>query len=111
MTVQPKVRAAAIHKFSQKVPIFWKPLLFLTGLGIASASLGALLALSLNVRSLDRQPSPQISNATPPEIAASSLGIPRLNRPLNILILGIKVLSSELDSPPTTDPWRDCHRF
>ncbi len=102
MTVQPKIRASVVGKFfSQKKPL-WQVLLALTGLGAVSASMGALLALSLDAHSPFHRQSQ--ASATPTAIATSSLGVPQLNRPINILILGIKVLSSELDSPPATDP-------
>ena len=34
-----------------------------------------------------------------PILATSSLRLPRLTRPVNILVLGVKVLTSDLDTP------------
>ncbi|NEP17690.1 MAG: LCP family protein [Leptolyngbya sp. SIO4C1] len=83
------------------------------GIGIAlasvatiSATAGAILAVTLNSSStplLQSQLSPDeaaVFNQDEPISAGSSLRLPRLTRPVNILVLGIKVLSSDLDNPP-----------
>ena len=74
----------------------------LTGVAMVSATAGALLAVSLSTTPL-RQ-----ANLTPEEeavfsqteaIAYKNLRLPELTRPVNILILGTKVLTSEVDEP------------
>ncbi len=78
----------------------------LTGLALVSATAGAILALSLSSTPL-RQ-----SNPTPGEssifslqnaIAYKALHLPQLNRPVNILVLGIKVLTTDLEQRPKDD--------
>lgn len=76
----------------------------LAGVAVISATAGALLAVSLSSTPLLQ------SNLTPEEeevfsqgddIASNStLRLPKLTRPVNILVLGIKVISSETDNPP-----------
>lgn len=76
----------------------------LAGVAVVSATAGALLAVSLSSTPLLQ------SNLTPEEeevfskeddIATNStLRLPKLTRPVNILVLGIKVISSETDNPP-----------
>lgn len=78
----------------------------LGAIAVFSATAGALLALSLS-----KTPLSQV-NLTPKEesvfsneetISYSNLKIPELSRPVNILVLGIKVITSDLDEKPTED--------
>jgi LCP family protein required for cell wall assembly len=70
-----------------------------------SATAGALFAVSLSSTPLLQ------SKLTPDEeavfeddsISRSSLRLPELTRPVNILVLGTKVLTSDLDEPPEED--------
>lgn len=78
----------------------------LTGLAMISATAGALLAVSLSFSPLRHSPltteeSPVFSwqNA----IAAKNLHLPQLSQPVNILVLGIKVLTTDLDQRPQED--------
>ncbi|MCS6943668.1 MAG: LCP family protein [Geminocystis sp.] len=73
------------------------------GIAVGSASLGALLALSLSHTPLSQR------KLTPAEAAVfnqeetisfDSLNLPKLSRPVNILVLGIKVLTSDLPEKP-----------
>lgn len=74
----------------------------LAGVAMLSATAGALLAVSLSTTPLQQQ------QLTPEEAAVFSQGdlakmnmkMPELTRPVNILVLGLKVLTSDLDDPP-----------
>ncbi|MEO1400223.1 MAG: LCP family protein [Cyanobacteria bacterium J06635_1] len=76
----------------------------LAGVATVSATAGAILAVSLNTTPLlQSQLSAEdaaVFNQDEPISSGNSLQLPRLNRPVNILVLGIKVLSSDLDDPP-----------
>lgn len=86
----------------KKFPASWLLIgLGLTGVALLSATAGAILAVSLSSTPL-RQ-----ANLTPEEAAVfsekesisyQSLHLPQLSRPVNILVLGTKVLTSEADS-------------
>jgi LCP family protein required for cell wall assembly len=80
---------------------FW-----LSAVAVLSTTAGALLALSLSKSPLSR------ANLTPEQkavfsqeetISYSSLQIPELSRPVNILVLGVKVLTSDLNEKPERD--------
>ncbi len=75
----------------------------LTGVATLSATAGALLAIALASTPLLQNP----LSAEESEVFAQddistgvSLRLPKLARPVNILVLGIKVLSSDLPDPP-----------
>lgn len=76
----------------------------LTGVAVLSATAGALLAVSLASTPLMQT---QLS-AEDAEVfsegerisTGANLRLPGLTRPVNILVLGIKVLSSDVDNPP-----------
>ena len=79
----------------------------LAGISLISAAAGALLAVTLSESSPLQQ-----AKLTPEEkavfnqekiVAKNSLKIPELSRPVNILVLGIKVLTSDLDEKPEVD--------
>ncbi|WP_283753671.1 LCP family protein [Roseofilum acuticapitatum] len=76
----------------------------LTGIALLSATAGALLAVSLIS-------TPLMQSKLTPEQAAifgkgekissgNNLQLPELTRPVNIMILGVKVLTSDVDTPP-----------
>jgi LCP family protein required for cell wall assembly len=83
----------------------------LLGLGIALAGVagvsgvaGAFLAMSLSAAPLQQQ---QLSatdagvfNQDAPISAGGNLRLPRLTRPVNILVLGVKVLTTDVDEVP-----------
>jgi len=85
----------------------------LAGVAMLSATAGALLAVSLSTTPLQQQ------KLTPEEAAVFSQGdmaklnmkMPELTRPVNILVLGLKVLSSDLDGHPDVaqgyDVWQN----
>lgn len=75
----------------------------LASVATISAGTGALLAVSMNSQPLlQSQLSPEeaaVFSEGEPILATSSLRLPRLTRPVNILVLGVKVLTSDLDTP------------
>lgn len=96
----------AFRKLTQSGPGRWIGLgLGLAGVAMISATAGALLAVSLSTTPLMQQ------KLTPEEAAVFSqnemarvnLRLPELTRPVNILVLGIKVITSDLDEPPEED--------
>ncbi|MBE9094809.1 LCP family protein [Tychonema sp. LEGE 07203] len=74
----------------------------LAGVAMLSATAGALLAVSLSTTPLQQQ------KLTPEEAAVFSQGdmaklnmkMPELTRPVNILVLGLKVLTSDINGQP-----------
>lgn len=75
----------------------------MTGVAMLSATAGALLAVSLSSTPLMQ------SNLSPEEeaifsqgerISGTGLGFSELTRPVNILVLGMSVLSTEVQNPP-----------
>jgi len=104
---QPSARAKKVTTPTKKQ--FRSPNWFLIGLGLSgvamlSATAGALLAVTLSSKPL------QVSPNTPEQEAAfndeqtiskqAPLQLPKLTRPVNILVLGTKVLSSDLGQSP-----------
>jgi polyisoprenyl-teichoic acid--peptidoglycan teichoic acid transferase len=89
----------AISRSSKANQLRWLWLGFgLTGVAMLSATAGALLAVSLSATPLmQRQLSPQEAAVfNQGGISTTNLRLPELTRPVNILILGTKVLASEL---------------
>ena len=73
--------------------------LSLTGVAMLSATAGALLAVSLSATPLKQADLSEHEEAVfnqDETISYSSLKIPKLSRPVNILLLGTKVLTSDL---------------
>ncbi|NJK37999.1 MAG: LCP family protein [Oscillatoriales cyanobacterium RM2_1_1] len=70
-----------------------------------SATAGALLAVSLSTTPLMQQKlSPEEASVfSQSEMARVNLRLPELTRPVNILVLGIKVITSDLEEPPEED--------
>jgi len=78
----------------------------LTGIAITSATAGALLVASLGLTpSLQRELSPEEAAVfgEDPIAASSALPLPSLARPVNILVLGTKVLATEVSATSTED--------
>lgn len=78
----------------------------LAGTAVISAAAGALLAVGLTATPLLQ------SSLTPDEeqvfgegdrISATDFRLPRLTRPVNILVMGVKVLTSDLEQPLDED--------
>ncbi|MEW5860514.1 MAG: LCP family protein [Cyanobacteriota bacterium] len=74
----------------------------LTGVAMLSATAGALLAVSFSSTPLlQSQLSPEEAAVFDGDrISRTSMRLPELTRPVNILVMGIKVISSDLDNPP-----------
>ena len=81
----------------------------LVGLGLASisfvsAAVGAFLAVALSTASplqqaeLSNEEQKVFSKTKEETVTAKSLNLPELKRPVNILLLGIKVISSDLEN-------------
>lgn len=80
----------------------------LAGVASISATAGAFLAVSLSTTPLmQEQLSPEeakVFSQDNPISSGSNLQLPRLTRPVNILVLGVKVLSTDLeDAPPEVE--------
>lgn len=78
----------------------------LTFVAVISATAGALLAVSLSSTPLKQKTLTAKEAAVFSEeetISRKSLRLPELTRPVNILVLGTKVLTSDVDNPPKTD--------
>lgn len=104
---QPSARTKKVRTPKKKQS--QSPNWFLLGLGLSgvamlSATAGALLAVTLSSKPLQVSPdSPQQSAAFNEEETISTqapLQLPKLTRPVNILVLGTKVLSSDLGHSP-----------
>lgn len=75
----------------------------LTSLAILSATAGAILAVSLSstpLRQAKLSPEEEAVFRQKETISYSSLRIPQLSQPVNILVLGTKVLTSEVTDAP-----------
>jgi LCP family protein required for cell wall assembly len=76
----------------------------LAGVASVSATAGALLAVSLSSTPLMQEQlsaeEAQVFNQDEPISDGGNLQLPRLTRPVNILILGMKVLSTDVDAVP-----------
>ncbi|MGB3692578.1 MAG: LCP family protein [Spirulinaceae cyanobacterium] len=75
----------------------------LTGVAMLSATAGAILAVSINATPLlqaELTPEEEAIFGKGGSISRKSLRLPELTRPVNILLLGTKVLTSDLDEPP-----------
>jgi len=78
----------------------------LTGAAVVSATAGALLAFSLTSTPLKQtvlSPQEEAVFTSDESISSQSLRLPELTRPVNILILGTKVLSSEVEDATIPD--------
>ncbi|MDX2096577.1 MAG: LCP family protein [Leptolyngbyaceae cyanobacterium bins.59] len=84
----------------------WLWMLFgLTGVALLSATAGGLLALSLSKTPLMQRPltakeSAVFSKGDDRISSGGAFQLPELTRSVNILVLGIKVLSTDVDNPP-----------
>ncbi len=74
----------------------------LAGVAMLSATAGALLAVSLSTTPLQQQKlSPEDAAVfSQNDMAKLSMKMPELTRPVNILVLGLKVLTSDLQGSP-----------
>lgn len=100
---QPKKSSSATKQNGLRVPRWAWLTLALASVATISAGTGALLAVSMNSKPLlQSQLSPEeaaVFSESEPILSNSGLRLPRLTRPVNILVLGVKVLTSDLDQP------------
>ena len=78
----------------------------LTVVSLSSAAVGAFIAISLSATPLRQSvmtPNEEKVFSQDDAISYKSLRLPELSRPVNVLVLGVKVLTSELDEKPTED--------
>ncbi len=97
---------STLKKVPSQKKFRWLWLLFgLTGVAMVSATAGALLAVTLSSTPLMQR------KLSPAEAAVFSKGdristsanlqLPELTRPVNILVLGVKVLTTDVNNPPS----------
>jgi polyisoprenyl-teichoic acid--peptidoglycan teichoic acid transferase len=85
----------------------------LAGVAMLSATAGALLAVSLSTTPLQQRKltAEEAAVFSQGDMAKLSMKMPELTRPVNILVLGLKVLSSDLDGHPDVvqgyDVWQN----
>ncbi|MFQ3679614.1 MAG: LCP family protein [Pseudanabaenaceae cyanobacterium] len=88
-------------------PYVWGTLLFLAIAGV-SGGLGAALAVVFTGKPLQRRvptaAESEIFGQNPANIAAATLGLPSLTRPVHVLVLGTVVLSVDLPGATTPPP-------
>ncbi len=100
----PSINSAKVIKKSSRQTGRW--LWFwagLTGVAMVSATAGALLAVSLSSTPLMQaqlSPEQEAIFGKGDRISRGSLKLSELTRPVNILVLGIKVLTSDVSNPP-----------
>jgi LCP family protein required for cell wall assembly len=98
-----KPQSAYKKRSKQKKQHWLSVALGLLGVAAVSATAGALFAVGLTStplmqRKFDAADASVFSKGD--RISSSNLQMPELTRPVNILVLGTKVLSSDLDDPP-----------
>jgi LCP family protein required for cell wall assembly len=101
-----KPQKSVLKKLARSSPGRWLGLgIGLTGVAMISATAGALLAVSLSSTPLMQQKlTPEEAAVfSQSEMAKVNMRLPELTRPVNILVLGIKVLTSDLDDEPEED--------
>jgi LCP family protein required for cell wall assembly len=83
----------------------------LTGVAMVSAAAGALLALSMSSNSPFQQvqlsPTEKAIFGQDDAVSHNNLEIPELKRPINVLVLGLKVLTSDLKEKDKDKPQQD----
>ncbi|MGC9527077.1 MAG: LCP family protein [Limnospira sp.] len=105
-SVEPQNSQPVLKKLTRSSPGRWLGLgIGLTGVAMISATAGALLAVSLSSTPLMQQKlTPEEAAVfSQSEMAKVNMRLPELTRPVNILVLGIKVLTSDLDEEPEED--------
>ncbi|MBD2257615.1 LCP family protein [Pseudanabaena sp. FACHB-2040] len=103
--IPPKPSKQSFQKKPARIPRWIGLGIALAGVASISATAGALLATSLSSTPLMQgQLSPEeakIFSQGNPISTGSNLRLPRLTRPVNILVLGTKVLSSDVEDAPS----------
>lgn len=103
-TVARKVTPRRSSKRRSRLPRLLALGIALVGVASASAVAGALLAVSLSAQPLLQEDlstsDAELFDQGEPIAAGGTLRLPRLTRPVNILVLGMKVLSTDVDEVP-----------
>ncbi|WP_254721802.1 LCP family protein [Kovacikia minuta] len=106
---QPSIQPTPIHSVLKKLPsqkrFRWLWFLFgLVGVAMVSATAGALFAVTLSSTPLmQRKLSPAeaaVFSKGDRISSSASLQLPELTRPVNVLVLGVKVLTTDVSDPP-----------
>lgn len=89
----------------EKAPKKWLWLILgLTGVAVVSASAGALLAVSISSTPLMQtklsREEAKVFNHDKATSSGKNLQLPTLTRPVNIMVLGVKVLTTDMVNPP-----------
>lgn len=102
--IPPKSPMRSPKKKPMRIPAWVGVGVALAGVASVSATAGAFLAVSLSSTPLmQEQLSPEeaeVFNQAEPISTGGNLRLPRLTRPVNILVLGMKVLSTDLEEVP-----------
>lgn len=104
--LEPPTKSMSSKKHTKKKGLGWLWLCFgLTGVAMLSATAGALLAMSLSTTPLMQSQLTEEEAAmfSQEDMAHTNLQLPKLTRPVNILILGTKVLTSDIEETPVID--------
>ncbi len=99
-------KTVKVRRKQRKSTNWWLMGFGLSAVAAFSATAGALLALSLTqtpLRQATLTPEEEAVFNQEETISYSSLQIPELGRPVNILILGTKVLTSDINEKPEQD--------
>jgi LCP family protein required for cell wall assembly len=107
-TPKPTIRAVNQRRTRSGQRGRWLLIWFaLTGVAMLSATAGALLAVSINATPLRQAEMTSQEEAVffrqGKTISRGTLRFPELTRPVNILVMGTKVLTSEVYDPDQTD--------
>ncbi len=98
-----KVKVSATPRSRWRLPRLVGLGIALAGVATVSATAGALLAVSLTSTPLQQQMTSddgQVFGQGDPISTGGNLRLPRLTRPVNILVLGVKVLTSDVEEVP-----------
>jgi LCP family protein required for cell wall assembly len=107
---QPSLQTNPINSVLKKLPnqrkLRWLWLVFgMLGVAMVSATAGALLAVTLSSTPLmQRKLSPEeaaVFSKGDRISTSANLQLPELTRPVNVLVLGVKVLTTDVSDPPS----------
>lgn len=97
-------RSTVKKKSRWRLPRLIGLVIILAGVASLSATAGALLAVSLSVTPLQQHPLARGNKAVfrqdQPMSSGGTLRLPHLTRPVNILVMGIKVITADLKEVP-----------
>lgn len=104
--LKPRHSRLRFRRLRERPHLFWQ-VSVLAGMGLCSASVGALLGITAtSTPLLQYQLSPEdaaVFSTGNRLSSATAFSLAKLERPVNILVLGTKVLTSDLDEPTPTN--------